>query len=327
MEYSNDDLRELASRWVERSRLPKRFRVYTDTSDFYRIDYDDVVILGGCPYLIRNNEREGRFGIDEQQKFWVKRSVDLRDGSRKIIKLVFHERFKARVGPLVFDCARSPAKESRVLSLTRSEPNFMHGNGIPDAAGNEVRVIDFVHGRKLSDYVEDLRKDHAAYFSEDFPGLLVKFIETVDAIRLIHDRDELHGDIRRDHIIIDSASGRFRWIDFDFIYFHHENRFGYDIFGLGNILAFLVGKGDITIQMLRRFHPGIFSTIVAEDMNIIFNNRVMNMQKIFPYVPHALNQVLMHFAHGSEVFYDETEDLLADLRHAAESIAPERMSS
>lgn len=97
-QFSGEELRERIARWVGPERVPKQFNIITDTSDFFRVDYDDVVILGDKPYLIRNNEREGRFGIDDQQKYWVKRARDLSDGSVKILKLVFHERFEAKVG-------------------------------------------------------------------------------------------------------------------------------------------------------------------------------------------------------------------------------------
>jgi hypothetical protein len=324
MGFSNADLRDLAARWLEPSRVPRLFRVYTDTTDFYRIDYDDVVLLGDRPYLVRNNEREGRFGIDEQQKFWVKRVLDLLEGSRKILKLVFHERFKARVGPLVFDCARSPAKEARVLQLIGTHPNFMHGFGMLDDAANNVRVIDFVYGKNLSDYVTEMQKDHAAYFSEVFPDLLKRYLAAVEAISYLHLNRELHGDIRRDHIIIDRDTGEFRWIDFDFIYHHHENRFGYDIFGLGNILAFLAGKGDITVQALYRERPDFRADIARSDLNIIFHNRLINLRKIFPYIPDSLNRVLMHFSTDTEVYYDDTREFLDDLAQALQSLTPAR---
>ncbi len=79
--FSDNELKEMAARWVGADRTPRRIRVFTDTSDFLGIEYDDIVILGNRPYLIRQNEREGRFGIEEEQKFWVKRAVDLVDGS------------------------------------------------------------------------------------------------------------------------------------------------------------------------------------------------------------------------------------------------------
>jgi hypothetical protein len=68
-DFTQDDLINLMSRWLEPERIPKRFRIVTDTTDFYRVDYDDVAIFEGRPYLIRNVEKEGRFGIDEQRIF------------------------------------------------------------------------------------------------------------------------------------------------------------------------------------------------------------------------------------------------------------------
>jgi hypothetical protein len=280
-----------------------------------------VVIFNDRPYLIRHNEREGRFGIDDQQKFWVKRAVDLLDGSKKIMKLVFHERFKAKVGPLVFDCVRSPAKEARVLHYVSGHPNFMHGFEVHDASGNNVRIIDFITGQKLSDHVEEIRKTHAQYFQEDFPGLFRGFIETVEALYFLHEKKEIHGDVRRDHIIIDRTTGKFRWIDFDFIYHHHENKLGYDIFGLGNILAFLVGGGDITIQRLEREYSDIPSHISRNDFNIIFRNRLMNLKKVFPYIPVPLNTILLHFSMGAEIFYDDTREFLDDLREVEKALS------
>src|SRR4030042_7218796 len=93
-QFSINDLRDRIARYMGPERVPKQINVIADTSDFYRVDYDDIVILGNRPYLIRNNEREGRFGIDDQQKYWVKRARDLSAGSVNIVKFVFHERFE-----------------------------------------------------------------------------------------------------------------------------------------------------------------------------------------------------------------------------------------
>ncbi len=80
----------MAARWLPLSQGSRRFRIHTDTTDFFRVEYGDVVILGDRPYLIRHNAKEGRFGVDDEVKFWVKRSIDLKSGSLKIIKLVFY---------------------------------------------------------------------------------------------------------------------------------------------------------------------------------------------------------------------------------------------
>ena len=102
------------------------------------MDYDDVVVLDGVPYFVRNNEREGRFGIDDEQKFWVKRARNLLTGEVKILKWVFKERFEARIGNLVFECVRSPQKEARILELVRGRPEFMQGKTVLDSCGQSA---------------------------------------------------------------------------------------------------------------------------------------------------------------------------------------------
>jgi len=314
-DFTQDDLRNLMSRWLEPERIPKRFRIVTDTTDFYRVDYDDVAIFEGRPYLIRNVEKEGRFGIDEQPKFWVKRAIDLITGETKIIKLVFWERFTAKVGGISFECFRSPKKEARILDLVRGQPNFMQGFSVEDSVGNLIRVIDYIRGKTLSDLVFSINKPHEEYFYEDLPSLLKSYMGIIDAVRFLHNHGEKHGDIRRDHILKDSKTGDYKWIDFDFNYYHGENKFGYDLFGLGNILIFLVGGGDVTIQNLAD-RPDILSSINERDTNIIFHNRISNLKKVYPYIPDELNYILLHFSNGADVFYESTDEMLFDMEKA-----------
>ena len=317
--YSEKELLHMIRQWVPRDRVPKRAPI-KDTSDFFRVDYDDVVVLNDVPYLIRNNEREGRFGIDDEQKFWVKRARNLLTGEVKILKWVFKERFNARIGDLVFECVRSPKKEARILELVRGRPDFMQGETVFDSAGNQLRILDYIRGKTLGQVALEMGKDHEDFFSRYYPSLLDEFIGIIEAIRFLHDNGEKHGDIRRDHIIKDDSTGIFRWIDFDFNYRHGESRFGYDLFGLGNILLFITGRGDVTTNRLLRESPEVFGRLRSNDVNIVFHNRVNNLKKIYPYVPERLNRVLMHFAMGSSVYYEFTKELIEDLSEAREEL-------
>ncbi len=189
----------------------------------------------------------------------------------------------------------------------------MHGYWIEDKEGNLVRVLDFIAGNTLHSHVEDMNLGHQTYFYEQFPGILKSFIECIEAIRFLHEHGEKHGDIRRDHILIDRHSGRYRWIDFDFNYRHRENIYGFGLFGLGNVLVFLVGMGDVLVpEMKKQDHPAL-QALRQEDVNIVFHNRVANLKKIYPYIPETLNRVLMHFSKGANWFYENTVQLLDDL--------------
>ena len=66
-------------------------RVVTDTTEFFDIKRGDVLAVDGQSYLIRGHAREGRFGLDDEIKPWVKTALDLATGEKKIIKLVFYE--------------------------------------------------------------------------------------------------------------------------------------------------------------------------------------------------------------------------------------------
>jgi hypothetical protein len=300
--------------------VPKKLKVITDTSDFFKVDYGDVVILGDRPYLIRNYEKEGRFTVDEQPKFWVRRAIDLIDGGLKIIKMVFYEHFKSKIGDIIFECVRSPKKEARILNLVKGHPNFMQGFSVKDSKENIVRIVDFIYGKTLLDHIFELNKNHEEYFFKHLPSLLDEYIELVEAIKFLHDNNEKHGDIRKDHIIKNKETGKFVWIDFDFNYWHKESMFGYDLFGLGNVLAFIVGGNDVTLQMIKQKDPDLLGKINPEDLNIIFNNRVMNLKKVFPYIPDSLNNILIHFTSKAYVFYDKTEQLLTDLKEARDEL-------
>jgi len=317
--FTEKEILRLIRQWVPRERVPKRVRI-KDTSDFFRVDYDDVVVLRGIPYFVRNNEREGRFGIDDEQKFWVKRALQLLTGEVKILKWVFKERFQARIGDLIFECVRSPQKEARILELVRGRPEFMQGETVLDSAGNQLRILDYIRGKTLGQHALEMGKDHEDFFFNYYPALLDEFIQVIEAIRFLHEHNEKHGDIRRDHIIKDMATDRYRWIDFDFNYQHGESRFGYDLFGLGNVLLFITGRGDITSYRLLREAPEVFDRMTEDDVNIVFHNRVNNLKKVYPYITEKLNRVLMHFALSAPIYYEETRELLEDLGEAREEL-------
>lgn len=311
---SRAEVREILAQLLGPDRVPSRFKIITDTTDFFRVDYNDVVALAGRLYLVQGYTREGRFGLDDEPKYWVRRARDLADGSSKIIKMVFHEWIDARVGDLVFPCLRSPSKEAVILDLVKDHPNFMHGVGVRDAAGNIIRILDFIRGSGLDEYVRKLNKGHEEYFFTQFAALLDQFIELVEAIGFLHRSGQKHGDIRRDHVLIDREMNIYRWIDFDYDYLHAASMFGYDLFGLGNILVFLAGGADVTVQRLAQEEASTYGRLHDDDLNIVINNRVANLQKIYPYIPDDLNYVLLHFSKGANIFYETTEELVADLR-------------
>lgn len=333
--FSRQEISELITRYMNGiyvpngDHIPARFKIIEDTSEFFDIDYNDVLVLGDRPYLVRQCAKEGRFGIDEQDKFWVRHAIDLIDGNLKIIKLPFHEKFTGKSGERTVDFNRSSSKESRILRKTRGHPNFMHGFNVKDKTGNMVRIIDFIKGKTWSDYIVKLGSSHEDYYYNHFITVFKEFIELVESIAFLHSHGEVHGDIRRDHIIRETDTGINKWIDFDLSYIiHGESHFLFDLLSLGNLLSFAAGRGDVTVQNIQnilnlssKFNQTDgqtdgqnMGTITSDDININFRNRIINLKKIYPYISAKLNDILLRFSCGAKVPYDGITQFIDDLK-------------
>ena len=298
-------------------------KVSSDTTDFMKIQAEMVLRLEGNDYFIRGDATEGRFGIDEQPKFWVKYAIDLETGEKKVLKLVFYEDFTSRIGPFLIRAHRDPIKESDVLDIVRGHPHFMQGRTIRDQTGNRIRVIDFVRGKNLYQYLPRIKSDHETYFFEMMPAILTKLLDALEAIAYLIGQGTQHGDIRSDHIIIEADSGRYVWIDFDF----HVSHSDYDLWSLGNVIAFVIGKGNHTFHDIKRdpsAYPGNDGSInlAPEDSLIVSKGRIANLGKLYPYIPEKISRILTNFSVGTDYFYEDIHVLLDHLREALSVLPP-----
>jgi len=294
-------------------------RAIQDTSDFFSIDCGDEIEIGGRLYRITGHEKEQRFGI-EDPKFWVKRATDLESGERKLIKLAYFESFDTTLGGVTIRCYRNPEKEGRVLELMRGHPLFMQGEVFWDEKRNNIRVLDIVRGSNLYVKIENLVLDHPTYFETRLPEILRQLIPTFEAIHELHRKGFRHGDIRNDHIIFETSTNNYVWIDFDYDYESPENPFSLDLFGVGNILLYVLGMGFHDRYMIAaddRHYKGLIDRIDSNDFSVLHKSRLVNLKKLYPYIPESLNDILLHFSNGTPVFYESMDELLDDLRTAA----------
>ena len=305
----------LRQRITEISGRPAREKpqVYEDTSAFMSIDGGDVLRIAGNDFLVLGNAREGRFGIDDQPKFWVKSAIDLTNGNRKIIKLVFEESFTGHIGAEIFQCTRSAKKESAVLEAVRGHPFFMQGESVPDSAGNLVRILDFIPGLSLYEFLRQIDMSHQEYYHNKFPGMIQSIIQGIEAVAQLHRKGLYHGDIRADHLLIERPTNTYKWIDFDYLISHPY----YDIYCLGNVLLQVVGKGrhsthDLRLQPVN--YPDFKGELISSDMSRMFPHRVANLRKLFPYLPTDLNEILMRFAVENSDPYRDVDTFLSELR-------------
>ena len=210
-------------------------------------------------------------------------------------------------------------KEGKLLDVVRGDARFMQGWTAEDEHGNPVRVIDFIRGRSLYSYLMDLQMDHHAYFHTLFPAILGRLVGAFEAIAMIHERGYHHGDIRNDHILIDPKTDGLCWIDYDL----SQDVPDYDTWSLGNVLVYVVGKGEHTFHDVATgqlpLPPG--ASLTRRDASAFVKYRVMNLAKLFPWIPPELNDILMRFSYETERSYQTVRALLDDLRPVAETLA------
>ncbi|WP_373501707.1 protein kinase [Desulfococcus sp.] len=286
-------------------------KVFTDTSDFFAIDHGDEIIVGSERYTVFGHERERRFGI-EDPKFWVKKAKNSLTGEKKLIKLSYFETFCVTIGGVPIRCFRDPDKESRVLDLVKGRPHYMQGTSTIDPKNNSIRVLDIVLGHNLFVQIGSFTMAHETYFHTILPGILQHLLTSFDAIQFLHEHGFRHGDIRNDHIIVERETGNYVWIDFDFDFDAPENPFSLDIFGLGNLLIYAVGKGFHTVHSIhndRRLYGNLFDRLEPGDFSLLDKWRFVNLRKLYPYIPPMLNDILMHFSQQAEVYYESAAEI------------------
>jgi len=292
--------------------------VKEDTSSCHELYRGHVLRLGSREFFILGDIYEPRFGLEDQPKYWVKRAFDLDQGVTRILKLVFLEEFETRIGPLTFACRRSPEKEARVLEVTRGHGAFMQGVTIRDVAGNPVRIIDIIPGETLFAHLLELEMSHEEYWFTRFPAILAGLCEALAGLAFLHDHGLCNGDIRNDHIILESGTGRFRWIDFDL----DQDTTECDVWRVGNLLQFCAGKGLTTFHETRAARKGdvrALDGLSARDASLLYPYRIMNLRKVHGHIPERLNRILLRFSTEGTSRYENVRQILDDLRESREA--------
>jgi len=173
-------------------------------------------------------------------------------------------------------------------------------------------------------YIDSFNISYGTYLSNVLPDILKRLVKAFEAIRFLHIHGFKHGDIRNDHIIVERHTGNYVWIDFDYAYEISENPFGLDIFGLGNILINAIGKGFHTIYMILKdpvTYGDLKDRLEPGDFSILHKRRFINLRKLYPDIPKPLNDILMHFSTGANVYYEYAEEIIEDLNRCIYSIS------
>ena len=74
---------KVATEYLPENSSCRVFRILEDTTDFYDVNYGDVLLLDDVGYLVRGTETEKKFGLEGEPKPWVKSGIDLRTRRKK----------------------------------------------------------------------------------------------------------------------------------------------------------------------------------------------------------------------------------------------------
>lgn len=75
--------------------------------------------------------------------------------------------------------------------------------------------------------------------------------------------------------------------------------------------SFEITLADIK-DLYERVEPG--------DLSIIDRSRFVNLQKLYPYVPKMLNDILMHFSRSAHVYYENMDEVIEDMNKCLYSV-------
>lgn len=89
------------------------------------------------------------------------------------------------------------------------------------------------------------------------------------------------------------------------------------------MLQFCIGMGTNTFHEVLgsdSFPEWIKNEISSDDASAFHKNRIINLRKLFPYIPERLNDILLHFAQNTSMFYDSIDQIVTDLEEALEEL-------
>ena len=124
---------------------------------------------------------------------------------------------------------------------------------------------------------------------------------------------------------MEHETGDYRWIDFDLT----QDFSDFDVWSLGNVLQFCVGMGMRTFHDVLKganFPDSVKSRLTSDDASAFYRHRIMNLRKLFPYIPNRLNDILLHFAANTTRFYESANQIVSDIGEALEELPADSAS-
>jgi hypothetical protein len=89
------------------------------------------------------------------------------------------------------------------------------------------------------------------------------------------------------------------------------------------VLQFCAGMGMITFHEVLRsesFTEAAKRNLTSDDASAFYEHRIMNLQKLFPYIPDTLNDILLHFAVNTAIFYESVDQVVDDMKKTLQDL-------
>jgi len=90
----------------------------------------------------------------------------------------------------------------------------------------------------------------------------------------------------------------------------------FDVWSVGNVLHFVSARRIVRIREVLANRPDLVSRIGPEDASLFFPYRLMNLGKLYPWLPPPLTETLRRFAVGDCVRYERVDEVVEDLQDA-----------
>jgi len=90
----------------------------------------------------------------------------------------------------------------------------------------------------------------------------------------------------------------------------------FDVWSVGNVLHFIAARRIVRIREVLERRPDLVGRISPEDASLFFPYRLMNLGKLYPWLPSPLTGVLRRFTVGECARYKRVDEVVEDLQAA-----------
>jgi hypothetical protein len=63
----------------------------------------------------------------------------------------------------------------------------------------------------------------------------------------------------------------------------------------------------------RRLYGDLYERVEPQDFSILHKWRFINLRKLYPIIPKLLNDILLHFSQGADIYYEAIEEVIEDM--------------